>query len=72
VRFPNNAEGGGWRRFAVDEFWVPQLRGPHGFGVPSERSMLAGVKGQVFVRGVEIRIFGPGKPQMIPPSVAQD
>jgi hypothetical protein len=27
--------------------WVPQVRGPHG---------------QVFVRGVEFRIFGPGKP----------
>jgi hypothetical protein len=30
------------------------------------------VKGQVFVRGVEIRIFGPGKSQMIPPFVAQN
>ena len=26
--------------------------GPHGFGVPSKRTLLAGVKGQVFVRGV--------------------
>jgi 6,7-dimethyl-8-ribityllumazine synthase len=28
-------------------------RGPHELGVPSERSLLTGVKGQVFVRGVE-------------------
>jgi hypothetical protein len=37
--------------------WAHQNRDPHGFGVPSERSLFAGVKGQVFVRGVDIRIF---------------
>jgi perosamine synthetase len=33
-----------------------QGRGPQRLGAPSERSLLAGVKGQVFVRGVESRL----------------
>jgi hypothetical protein len=48
---------GGWRRSAVEEVWVSQVRGSHG---------------QVFVHGEEIWLFGPGKPQMIPPAVAQN
>jgi ribonuclease R len=36
-----------------------QDRGPRGFGVPGELSLLVGVKGQVFGRGVEEDIFIP-------------
>ena len=30
------------------------FRGPHELGVPNERTLLIGVKEQVFVRGVEV------------------
>ena len=31
------------------------LQGPHGAGAPKKRSLLLGVDGQVFVRGVEVK-----------------
>jgi hypothetical protein len=38
-------------------------RGPHGLGVPGERSLLRGVKGQLFFRGVAGRRLGDHEPQ---------
>jgi hypothetical protein len=36
----------------ISKKWVPQVRGPHGTGIPGERFLLAGVKRQVFADGV--------------------
>ena len=45
-------------------------QGPHGLGVPNERFLFAGVKGQVLVRGVVGRWVGVSiNPASVPCSI---
>lgn len=53
------------------KYGCPRFRGPRGLGVPNERFLFAGVKGQVFVCGVAIpRTWEPAN-QLTTAEIAQ-